>query len=570
LVTGAAQSHRRDRWLLPSLKGYRADFLSKDISAGLAIAAVGLPSALAYPAIAGLPPETGLYASIVPLLAYAVFGPSRRLIVGPDAATMTVLAAVMVTVLAEMPAGTNPVGIAALIAVAVGLICITGRLLRIGFLANFLSQPILTGFFAGISFDIIVGQIKRFTGVSVESGGLVAPFLELATRATEVHLPSLLLALAMLVLIFLLKAVKSPVPGPVVVVVLAVALSWSFDFEGLGIAVVGQLPSEMPRLTLPPFAGVPIPEVISGAFAVFVVSFGAGIITAKSFGSRDRQQVDPNRELEGFGAANIAAGLFGAFPVTSSDSRTAINFSVGGRTQVASIAAAVTLLLVILYLGDLLRVLPVPALGAILVAAAIGLIDLGALARIWKISRVEFAVAMIALWGPIGLGVLQGVVLAVGATFGYLIWKSMFPQDAILGVIPGRDGFYKMHRFPDAKPVPGLGLCLVQGNVLFANADHVRNRILSIAADLPPETRRLILDSGAIARIDVTAAEMFLSLADELEEMGVRLGLAELNAEVRDLLGRAGVIERIGTDMIFDDVGDAVRALRKQSADPST
>lgn len=552
----------RDPLILTSLRGYKTAWLGKDLSAGLAVAAVGLPSAIAYPAIAGLPPETGLYASILPLLAYAVFGPSRRLIVGPDAATMTVLAAVLAAILSQSPAGTDRVAVAALIAVTVGMICLVGRVLRLGVLATFLSRPILTGFFAGVSLDIIVGQIKRITGVNVEAGGLVAPFVELMWRLDEVHILSLIFALAMLALIFVLKAIRSPLPGPVVVVALAVILSWAFGFESLGMGVVGDIPRTLPELALPSLAGIPLDLVLSGSMAVFLVSFGAGIITAKSFGVIDKQEVNPNRELVGFGAANIAAGLFGAFPVTSSDSRTAINFSVGGRTQLTSITAALTLLATILFLGGALRILPTPALGAILVGAAISLIDLPAMVRIWKISRVEFAVAMIALWGPIGLGVLQGVVLAIGATFGYLIWKSMFPHDAVLGVIPGREGFFKLHRHPEAQSEPGLGMCLVQGNVLFVNADLVHNRLMAIGNSLPSGTRTLILDAGAIAQIDVTAAEMFITLADNLKAIGVRLGLAELNTDVRELLSRAGALDQIGADMIFDDMGDAVHTHR--------
>jgi high affinity sulfate transporter 1 len=553
---------KRAPLILSSLRGYQAAWLGKDISAGLAVAAVGLPSAIAYPAIAGLPPETGLYASIAPLVAYAVFGPSRRLMVGPDAATMTVLAAVLASIMAQAPAGTDRVALAGLIAVTVGFICLAGRLMRLGVLATFLSRPILTGFFAGISLDIIIGQIKRFTGVSVEAGGLVAPFVEILQRAGEIHVLSLIFAVAMLALIFVLKAVKSPLPGPVVVVVLSVLLSWVFDFQGRGMAVVGDIPQTLPRLRLPSIEGIPLDAVLSGAMAVFLVSFGAGIITAKSFGAMDGQKVDSNRELEGFGAANLAAGLFGAFPVTSSDSRTAINFSVGGRTQLTSIMAALTLLATILYLGGALRILPIPALGAILVGAAIGLIDVAALARIWKVSRVEFVVAMIALWGPIGLGVLQGVILAIGVTFGYLIWKSMFPHLASLGLIPGRDGFYKLHRHPEARPEPGLALCVVQGNVLFVNADHVRDGLMEMVEGLPAGTDKFVLDAGAIAQIDVTGAEMFAELAETLAARGVRLGLAETNTEVRHLLRRAGVLDLIGAEMVFEDVGDALRAHR--------
>lgn len=551
--------------ILPSLRGYRAGWLGPDMLAGLAIAAVGLPSAIAYPAIAGLPPETGLYASIAPLIAYALLGPSRRLIVGPDAATMTVLAAVVAQVMAAAPAGQSPsaVAVASAVAVGVGLCCLVARLLGLGVVATFLSRPILTGFFAGISLSILVGQIGRFTGMKIQADGLIGPVVELLRRLGEVHWPSVLLGLAMLGLMLALKALRSPVPGPVAVVVVATGLSALFDFAGRGIAVVGDLPRSLPGFVLPSLSGIPLNELTSGVVAVFLVSFGAGIITAKSFGRLGGETVDPDRELEGFAAANVAAGMFGAFPVTSSDSRTAVNFSVGGKTQLASVAAALALVAVILFLGDALRILPIPALGAVLVMAAASLIDVDALRRLWTISRVEFALALAALWGPIGFGVLSGVIIVIGVTLAHVLWKMMYPRDALLGLIPGRDGFFKLHRSPLARPEPGLTLCIVQGSLLFFNADHVRARMAEIAADLPANTRWFVLDTTAITQIDSTAAESLEGIAADFAARGIRFGLAELNAEVRDLLDRAGVLARIGPEMIFDDLGDALAAYRR-------
>ena len=265
-----------------------AAWLRNDFPAGLAIAAVGLPSAIAYPAIAGLPPETGLYASIAPLVAYAVFGPSRQLIVGPDAATMTVLAGVLTAVLAATPGEADRVGVAAVLALVVGALYLLARLLRLGVLATFLSRPILTGFFAGVSLSILIGQIGRMTGVRIEAEGLVAPLVELAQKAGSIHLPTLLLAAAMFVLLQVVRVTRFPVPGPVVVVVVSVLLSALFDFEGRGIAVVGDIPAGLPALTLPRLAGLPVDTILLGAAAIFLVSFGAGIVTARSFGARGR------------------------------------------------------------------------------------------------------------------------------------------------------------------------------------------------------------------------------------------------------------------------------------------
>ncbi|WP_425475947.1 SulP family inorganic anion transporter [Mesorhizobium yinganensis] len=550
------------------LRGYQMSWLRHDISAGLAIAAVGLPSAIAYPAIAGLPPETGLYASITPLVAYALFGPSRQLIVGPDAATMTVLAAAMAAVLAAAPEA-DRVAVAATMALCVGAFCLLARALHLGIIASFLSRPILIGFFAGISLSIMIGQIKRVTGVPIDADGLISPLVELARKANLIHWPSLLLAAAMFALLQASSALRSPIPGPVIVVVISVLLSLLFDFQGHGIDVVGDVPSALPSLHLPALNGLPFDLILSGSAAIFLVSFGAGIVTARSFGARGGYRVDADGELVGFGAANVAAGLFGTFPVTASDSRTAINANVGGRSQMASIVAAAALVATLLFLSDALRILPVPALGAILVSAAISLIDLSALRQIWRISPIEFVFALFALFGPIGLGVLYGVMIAIGATLLYILRQMMFPREAMLGRIPGRDGFYKLHRSPSARAVPGLAITIVQGSLLFFNSDYVEKRLREIAETLAADTKWFVLDASAIAQIDSTGATMLGDFAADLAKRGIAVGLAELHADARALLGRAGVLASIGPEMIFDDLDDAFRAFEARGSGTS-
>jgi high affinity sulfate transporter 1 len=554
--------------LLAGLTGYRAAWLGRDISAGLAVAAVGLPSAIAYPAIAGLPAETGLYASIAAAIGYALFGSSRRLCVGPDAATMTMLAAVLAAVVAAMPgtATLDPVAASAMLAILVGLLCLAARLLRLGVLATFLSRPILIGFFAGISISILVGQIGRVTGLSIEAKGLAGPILEVMREAVTIHWPTLALAAGLFALLQVANARRLPVPGPVVVVVLSVLLSWLFDFRGRGIAVVGDIPAGLPALGLPPLEGLPLVPLALGAGAVFLVAFGSGIVTARSFGDRAGEHVDPNAELVGFGGANIAAGLFGGFPVTSSDSRTAINLAVGGQSQIAGLASAAALVATLLFLREPLALLPIPALGAILVSAALGMIDLSSLRRLWQVSRIELLFALIAMAGAISFGVLNGVVVAVSATLVSLLVKDMYPRDALLGRIDGRDGFYKLHRAPDARPVEGLTLCLVQGALLFYNADYVGTRLARIVDDLGPEARWFVLDASAVIHVDSTGAAMLDAFAARLDARGIAFGIAELHAEARDLLERAGLVGRIGPTMLFDDLQDALAAFRRSEA----
>lgn len=542
--------------------GFRTAWLRTDVTAGVAIAAVAIPSAIAYPAIAGLPPEVGVYSSILPLVGYALFGPSRQLVVGPDAATMTVLAAVLASLPAATPA--DRVVAASLLALVVGVFCLIASRLRLGVVAAFLSRPILIGFISGISISILVGQIGRFTGLRIESDGLVPPLWELGQKAGAIHWPSAALGGALFVLLLLVGRWRLPVPGPLVVVVLAVAASALFDFEGMGIKVVGRLPETFPTLSFPFRTDLPIRETLLGAAAIWLVSFGSGIVAARSFGARGKFEIDANAELVGFGAANIASGLFSGFPITVSDSRTAINMSVGGRSQLSSLVAALTLAAMLLYLNEVLRLLPVPALGAILAAAALSLIDIQGLREIWHISKMEFVFALIGLWGAVSLGVLSGVVIAVGATLLYVLLKEMRPRDALLGRIPGRPGFYKLHRTPAARPVPGLTVCLIQGSLLFFNVDYVRQRIECLAKALPAGTRWFVLDASAVAQIDSTAAAMLDEVRADLAGQGIALGIAELHKEPMAILGRAGLLQTIGAPMVFDDLEDAMSAFERE------
>jgi SulP family sulfate permease len=552
-------------WQLPilaGLSGYRPAFLRADVAAGLAIASVAIPSAVAYPAIAGLPPATGLYASIFPLVGYALFGPSRRLIVGPDAGTVTVLGAVFSGIVASHPelAGADRVPAAAIMSLGVGLICLGAFALRLGALASLLSRPILIGFFAGMALSIAIGQIGRLTGVKIQAEGLVSPWIELAGKFGGVHPPSLALALAMLALMQGAKALRSPVPGPVLVVVVAVAASWLLDLPSHGVAVVGSVPSAFPRLAWPSWGGWPLEELAKGAAAAFVIAFGAGVITARSFAAMAGTSVDPNRELVGFGAANVMSGLFGAFPVTASDSRTAVNVAVGGRSQVAGLVAAAALMGVVTFLGPLLALVPLPALGAILVSAALGLIDLPALRTIWRVSRVEFVFALVALLGAVSFGVVQGVVVSIMGTLAYALYKGMYPRVVMFGRIPGRDGVYKLHHFAEARPVPGLAICLVQGDLLFFSVDSVKARLDEITAELPPDTAWFLLDASAMSRADTTSAAMLEEFRQDLAKRGVALAIAELHSDARDVLQRAGLVDAVTPRMIFDDVEDGLAA----------
>jgi MFS superfamily sulfate permease-like transporter len=314
---------------------------------------------------------------------------------------------------------------------------------------------------------------------------------------------------------------------------------------------------------------VSIIDLMLGAVAVLIVSFGAGIVTARSFGAKNKYAVDANRELVGFGAANLASGFFGGFAVTASDSRTAVNDMMNGKTQVAGLVSAAALAISVLFLSDALSLLPAPALGAVLASAAVSLIDLRTLRELWRISRIEFGFAMISIAGVIVLGVLNGVIVAISATLLYIIMKGLKPRDALLGRIPGREGFYKLHRYKEARPIPGLAIYLLQGSLLFFNVDYVQGRIKEIVEHLGPETEWLIFDAGATAQIDSTAVVMLDDIRALAEEHGLRFSIVELHHEPSDTLARSGVAAKIGADMIFADLEDAVAAFAHRGGSPA-
>ena len=552
--------------IVAQLESYRSDWPKGDITAGLAIAAVALPIGVAYPAIAGLPPVVGLYASILPLVGYAIFGSSRQLVVGPDAATLAILAASLSQISMTGSAQQRVVTSAAF-AIAVGVMCLLSGALRLGFIANFLSRPILTGYLCGISLTLLTSQIDRLTTVHMEAKGLLRPLIELSGQLTHIHLPTLVFGAAILLLLRLLKWWSPRSPGPLVAVIIATLLSFLFNLEAAGISSVGKIPATLPSLTLRIPEGIELDDLVQNAFGILVVSFGSGIVTARSFGAKNRYRVNANRELIGFGAANIASGLFGGFPVSGADSRTAINDAVGGRTQVAGLVAAAALTCVLVALTDVMKYLPVAALGAIIASAAIDLFDAKELRRLWQTSHADFLFALIAMLGVIGLGVLRGVLIAIVAAGMYLLARVSRPSDALLGCIPGRDGFYKLHREPRAMAVPGLAIYLVQSSLVFFNIDHVRDRIRWIADRLPHSTRWFILDAEAVTTIDSTAAAVLGEIKEELSRRNLRFGVANLHAQPRQLLARSGFLASIGAEMSFTHIEDAALAFRRTAAE---
>jgi high affinity sulfate transporter 1 len=544
--------------LVDQLRDYRAAWLRDDLVAGLSVAAVALPVAIAYPAIVDLPPATGIYAATVPTIAYALLGPSRRLMVGPDSATCLVLASTLLFLGVADPG--QRVAVAAALAVITGVLCLLARLLRLGFIADFLSRPVLTGFLAGIAVDLIIGQLGRITGVSIASKGLLRPLVEFVNKVDGVNLTTLSVGLGLFVLLRILRRAAPRAPGPLIAILAALALGAGLPLAQHGVRMVGALPGALPTFALP-FPGELAPDdLLLAALSILLVSFGSGIITARSFGARYKVEVDADRELVGFGAANIASGLFGGFPISSSDSRTAVNYIVGGQTQVAGLIAAATLLATALLAGEAFTVLPVAALGAVLASAALDLIDVRRLAALWRIDRIEFSIAITTLLGVVVFGVLKGVGLAVMASLLHLLWLTTRPRDAQLGRIPGRQGLFKLHHHSEASPIPGLAIYLPQGPLVFFNADYVKGRLLDLARQSLGPGEWLVLDASAVTHLDSSAVERLRDVASELRKRGVEFGIAELHGQARAILDRAGFVQHIGPQMLFHSVEDAIAA----------
>jgi SulP family sulfate permease len=551
--------------IFAQLRGYQRSWLRSDVAAGLSVAAVSLPSAIAYPAIAGLPIEVGFFATILALVAYAMFGPSRQLIVGPDAATCIMLAGVLASLGAATAA--DRVGFTVVLAVEVGILCFIAGALGLGFVANFLSRPILAGFLAGISISLIIGQITRLTAVKIESSGLIRPIVEFAGKLSETHVPTVTVGIGTLIFLRILRHARPRAPGALIATVAAIALSAGLELASHGVSVVGALPPITFALSLPSLDAVTNLDLLGGAVAIMIVSFGSGIVTARSFAAKSGSEADAGKELIGFGSANVASGLFGGFPVTAADSRTAVNYVVGGKTQLVGLIAAAALAGAILYIGNVLAYLPIAVLGAVLVSAAIDLIDLPELRTLHRISRPEFAFAIATMLGVVVIGVLQGVFIAIAATLAHLLWLASRPRIARLGRIDGKPGLHKLHRHPEARAIPGLTIVVLQAALVFFNADYVKRQVLDIADALGDDCRWFVLDAEAINLLDSTGVAKLEELQLLLRERGVAFGLADLNSRSLLMVEQVGLADRMGRHMIFASSEAAVAAFSRSPSD---
>jgi high affinity sulfate transporter 1 len=571
-MTAAEQQQGRIRRLLgrvapglDALSRYQVSWLSSDIAAGLSVAAIALPAGIAYADLARVPPVVGIYAAIFPLFAYALFGSSRQLMVGPDAATCMVLAAALGPL-----AGGDAERYLALVVVMtlmVGLIYVVMAVARLGFIASFLSRPILVGYLNGIALLIILSQMGKLFGISVAASDFFPTLLETLAKIDDAHLPTLSLGIALLVALVALRRFAPRVPGALVVVVVGIGLSAGLDLAQVGVPVVGSVPAGLPELFHIPLLPVgDYPTLVRDAAGLALVSFTSGILTAKSFAQRNRYDIDPDRELIGFGACNIVAGLTQGFPVTGSDSRTAVNDAMGGKSQMVGVLAGGVMLLSLFFLTEPLAYVPNAALAAVIVVAAVGLFDFTTLRELYAMSRVEFGFSVGTTLGVLVLGVLPGVLLAVVLSLLLLLMLTSRPTDAVLGRAPGMKGYHNLGDYPEAKTIPGLLLYRFNANLVFFNAEFFKARLLATIAASETPVEWVVVDASPINVIDSTALKQVEQLIDELAARGIVFAVARRKHAVKHLFEASWVdVRRELTDAYnYPTLTSAVNAFHKR------
>lgn len=550
---------------------YRRAWLLGDVLAGLTVVAYLVPQVMAYAQIAGLPAVAGLWAALGPLAVYAALGSSRQLSVGPESTTALMTAAALLPLAAGDPQ--RYAALAAALALLVGLACLLARLVRLGFLADLLSKPVLTGYLAGVALTIVAGQLGTVTGVPVadtDPAGQVTAFIR---HLPDIHWPTTVFSLVLAVALFTLHRLLPRVPGPLVVVTVAATAVAAFSLQDKGIAVIGTVPDGLPVPALPAVTWTQLTSLAIPALGVAFVGYTDTVLTARAFAFRQgHDRIDANREWLALGAANLSAGLLRGFPVSSSGSRTAIAVAAGARTQVCSLVALAVLVLTLVVAGPALSTLPRAALGALVVYAAVRMINIVELRRIARFRRSEVIIALLTTIAVVGLGVGTGILVAVALSVADLLQRVARPHDGILGFVPGLAGMHDVADYPVSRRIPGLVVYRYDAPLCFANADDFRHRAVAAATagtstsegpDGPQRPGWFVLDAEAVVGIDLTAADALVDVIDELQRAGTTVALARVKQELLPDLRAAGVVDRVGADRLYPTLPTAVDAYRR-------
>lgn len=505
---------------------YERSWLRSDLGAGLSVAAIALPVGIAYADLAGVPAVVGMYSAIFPLLAYALFGSSRQLMTGPDAATCIIVAASLGPL-----AGGDPeryLALMVILTLMTGILYVVAGFSRLGFIANFLSQPILTGYLNGIALIIIAGQLRKLFGYSGEAEEFFPKLTEFIVQLDHSHLPTLVLGLGLLAALLILRRIAPRLPAALVVVVAGIIMVVMLGLDQNGVAVLGSVPAGLPSLHIATFESATFKMLFADAAGIALVSFTSGVLTAKSFARRNRYEVDANQELIAFGACNIASGLAQGFPVTGADSRTAVNNAMGGKTQLVGVVAAAAMLVILFFLTGPLGYVPTAALAAVIMVSAVGLFDFRELRNLYQASHRELLLSVGTTLGVLILGVLPGVLLAVALSLFWLLTVVSRPHDGVLGRVKGIKGFHHVADFPDAITIPGLILYRFDANLVFFNADYFRDRVRAVILASKTPVEWVVVDMSSVNVVDITAVQKFEELREELSARGIILATARV------------------------------------------
>jgi high affinity sulfate transporter 1 len=549
------------RWLpgLRTLRTYDPAWLRHDLAAGLVLTTMLVPVGVAYAAASGVPGIYGLYATIVPLLAYALFGPSRILVLGPDSA----LAAVILSVVAPLAAGDpqRAILVASAMALVSGLVCIAAGVFKLGFVTELLSKPIRYGYMNGIALTVILSQTPKLLGFKVDAEG---PLMEVAGIAEgvlqgRVNLASLAVGAGTLAAILVLNR-RPRVPAVLVAVVGATLAVRLLDLHArAGVSVLGTLPQGLPSFALPLVGWSDLKPIVVGGLAVALVSFADTSVLSRAYAARLRTPVDPNQEMIGLGAANLASAFFQGIPISSSSSRTPVAEAAGARSQLTGVVGAVAIAVLLLVAPGLLADVPGPALAAVVIASAIGLIEVTDLRRIWRIQRWEAWLSLVCLGGVAVFGAVEGIAIAVVIAVIEFLWDGWRPHSAVLGRVDRLKGYHDIGRYPHARRVPGLVLFRWDAPLFFANAELFCDRVQAAVAGSPTAVRWVVVAAEPVTSVDVTAADLLEELDDRLAADGIDLRFAEMKDPVKDKLARFGLSGRFGADTFYPTVGEAVR-----------
>jgi high affinity sulfate transporter 1 len=548
------------RWLpgLHTLRHYDPAWFRHDIVAGLVLTTMLVPVGIAYAVASGVPGINGLYATIIPLLAYALFGPSRILVLGPDSSLAAVILAVVLPLSGGDPM--RAVALASMMAIVSGVVCIAAGLARLGFITELLSKPIRYGYMNGIALTVLVSQLPKLFGFSIESRGPLRDLWAIGNEvlSARVNWIAFLVGAGTLAAILLLKGSKT-LPGVLIAVVGATVAVGALGLgERAGVSVLGPLPQGLPSFAIPWISSADFMAVLSGGLAVALVSFADTSVLSRSYAARTRTYVDPNQEMVGLGAANLAAGFFQGFPISSSSSRTPVAEAAGAKTQMTGVVGALAVALLLVAAPDLLQYLPTSALAAVVIASAIGLIEVKDLIRIYQVQQWEFWLSMLCFAGVAVLGAIPGIALAIVIAIIEFLWDAWRPHFAVLGRAEGVKGYHDIKRYPQARLIPGLVLFRWDAPLFFANAELFQERVIEAAEKSPTPVRWLVVAAEPVTSVDITAADILAELDHTLREAGIELCFAELKDPVKDKLKRFGLFKQLGEEAFFPTVGAAV------------